>query len=193
MLSEKTFNNAVCVIVLGMFVALIVGYDKTVGYNLSLSRTLVFFPFFALGYYYSCIQEKYGSLKYVMNCCIIILTAIFLGGMFFVIKGSVLNQLLYGSYSYLACNQSIFDRCIVMGTAFASIFLLNVMFSNAKLLEKRIPYITVLGQNTMMIYLFHAFWVKFAGKYDVFHYNLAVNTSMAIAFSVIVIWESCNV
>lgn len=49
-IDEKTFkkNN---VLFISLIFALVVGYDKSIGYVMSLSRTIVLFPFFIMGHY----------------------------------------------------------------------------------------------------------------------------------------------
>lgn len=49
------------VFIVTILIALLAGYDNSVGYGMSLSRTIVFLPFFVLGHYYGLqarIEEK---------------------------------------------------------------------------------------------------------------------------------------
>ncbi|MGN1155452.1 MAG: acyltransferase family protein, partial [Agathobacter sp.] len=82
-----------------VILALVVGFDDTVGYYMSLSRIIVFFPFFILGFYwrkyqrgrklFEKIKKEYAVIALVAVCTMICF-----------ISDKVDPRWLYGSYSY---------------------------------------------------------------------------------------------
>lgn len=142
--------------------SLLAGYDRTVGYPFSLSRFLVFQPWFLLGYY--CRQggwipavkewfrKKALPLGLFMTAAVCIL--VLLMHMF-----AVSPEILYGARSYESEGYGPGVRLFAGMTALAWIGF--GCFALQPLLRWRQPMLTALGQNTMPVYLLHGFAVRY--------------------------------
>lgn len=153
-------------IFLAMIVSLLAGMDPGVGYTLSLSRTIVFFPYFIMGYYFNIdIINKYTSLKFKCAACSIIA--------FFIIILVFNTKLIdfrwfYGSFSYKQLNSpytySIIFRSLIYILAISLSFCILILIPKSKTVFSGI------GSRTVNIYLLHGFVVKLLVKYK--FYNL---------------------
>lgn len=142
--------------------ALAVGYDKSIGYQWSASRILVFQPWFLLGYYFKDAKrliQRWESLdrplKYLLTELVVLGCIVLEYGL---IRWDVPEKLLYGALSYADTGGSWQMRGLSMCCAASVIFLLFVVVG--KRLDQKIPVLTVLGQNSLSIYLFHGFLVR---------------------------------
>lgn len=145
--------------------ALLVGYDNTVGYYLSLSRFWVFLPWFVMGYY----CRKHGILEKLtdnrplrwsitaVSAVCAALTALYMYKMY------TKNLLLYGTASYESIGCTAWSRALICLFAFVWLCLLFVGIK--PLLKRNIPVITMIGQNTLPVFLVHGFVVKAAPLY----------------------------
>ena len=137
--------------------ALLVGYHNSIGYFLSLSRFFVFQPWFLLGLYcrkYAVFERLSTAAK--LRTVISIVSIVFLGlSMWFLCEIGVPARLLYGSYSYARTHCTIWTRAITMLIALNWIVILFVTLK--PLLNKRLPVLTVIGQNTLPVFLLHGF------------------------------------
>lgn len=142
--------------------SLIAGFDATVGYPLSLSRFLVFQPWFLLGHYCrngNWIPETEGwcagrkvPIKMLLTAAVCVLVL----GMHWL---AIRPEVLYGSYPYAQLNYGPAERLIAGVTAFCWIgFGCLVLLP---LLRRRVLLLTALGQNTMPVYLLHGFVVRY--------------------------------
>ena len=136
--------------------ALTAGFDNSIGYYLSISRFLVFQPFFMLGMY----CRKNGTLSRInvsRKLCAVSVCAVLLC-ILFVYCSRVPAKLLYGSYSYSAAGSSVFERAAVMAAAGVWIFFIFVVLRPR--LNMRLPLITSIGRYTWPVFLLHGFVVK---------------------------------
>ncbi|MBQ9948120.1 MAG: acyltransferase family protein [Oscillospiraceae bacterium] len=146
-------------------ISLIIGFNDYVGYFMSLSRFFVFQPWFLLGYYCKkdgiletiSVRSKIHSIITFISIAIIVLSAPFL------YYTKIPSRLLYGSYSYTNCDSTIWMRTIVFMISLAWILFLFVGVKHV--LNKKIPLITIIGQNTWPIFLLHGFFVKIIPVY----------------------------
>ena len=142
--------------------SLMAGFDATVGYPLSLSRFLVFQPWFLLGYYCRngnwipeteawCAGRKIPvKLLLTAGVCVLVLGMQWL---------AIRPEVLYGSYPYTQLNYGPAERLFAGATAFCWIgFGCLVLLP---MLRRRIPVLTALGQNTLPVYLLHGFVVRY--------------------------------
>lgn len=146
--------------------ALVIGYDSSVGYNMSLSRFFVFQPFFLMGLYfrqYLPAWEKYAQKNKKGMAGMAGVSAVAAASTFALTDGKwITKQMLYGSYSYQALNYGITHRLVIFLAAviWLAFFLLTVK----PLINKKLPVISMIGANTMPVYLLHAWVVKLIGK-----------------------------
>ena len=143
-----------------VMIAFLIGYDKSVGYHMSLSRFFVFQPWFLLGFY--C---KKNDILRKLSVHTKMLTIISRIGVYGVLLSSIYlvidnmpYELLYGSLPYNGYNITIGKRAIVMIISLCWIMFLFVVLKTY--LNKKIPLITTIGQNTLPVYLLHGFVVK---------------------------------
>ena len=142
--------------------SLLAGYDRTLGYQLSLSRFFVFQPWFLLGYYsrQENLLERISNLdkdRKLMLGGICTAAALILPLIMHLFGFSY--QILYGSHSYDALNYGPWERLFAAVTALAWIgFGILVL---RPLLHWPLPMLTALGQNTMSVFLLHGFVVRY--------------------------------
>lgn len=136
--------------------SLAVGYDSTVGYSMTLSRLLVFQPWFLLGFYARSVPHrpvhwiKKILIGIALTVCIILLW-----------RWPITNNMLYGSYPYATLQYHAGTRLFL--SVLALLWILFFYFVLKPLLNIYIPLITTLGQNTLPIFLLHGFLVKYIG------------------------------
>ena len=142
--------------------SLLAGYDQTVGYRLSLSRFLVFQPWFLLGHYsrrgdWLSKAARWGEarkvpLKWIPTAAVCILPPV-MQLMDFPYK------ILYGSSAYAVLDYGPWERIFAGVTALAWIGFGGLVL--LPLLRWRLPMLTALGQNTMGVFLLHGFAVRY--------------------------------
>lgn len=151
--------NGACaknVLTVSVLIALITGYDITIGYFLSLSRTIVLFPFFYLGI---CIRKNIpmlnkmrANMKYrILSVCVLFACTILI----FIFRFEISSSWLYHSLDYIRSDSNIVYRSIILLTA--TVIILS-LFCIAP--ERNLGFLTRLGQNTMPVFLLHGFVVK---------------------------------
>ena len=139
-----------------LILSVVVGYDSTVGYGMTLSRLLVFQPWFLLGFYAR--KTEFKPLSMVSKVLIVFALAVSIA---ILCRSSISNDMLYGSYSY---HKLQYHAGIRIFLAFiAMVWILMFYFVFRPLVNTRIPLITTLGQNTLPIYILHGFIVKYIG------------------------------
>lgn len=126
------------------------GLDDTVGYYGTLSRIIVFYPFFVAGYYI----KKYGYIQQVHSVsktikAISALTVLLAVVTFSFLASHIDAKWLYGSYSYAAGNYNVFFR--------AAHYLIATMIGGVILMfaPKEKTFISAWGNNSFIIYLSH--------------------------------------
>ena len=184
-LPDKGSLYAWIALLVSFLAALIVGYDTTVGYYLSLSRMIVFLPFFLWGYYDDSFREnlgKYFNLRKMKWLILAISVGIIVLGERYILRNQIPLGLLYGSNSYSACESSVISRLVTMITGTGCILFLDILLP-----KKKIPVISMLGKNTMPVFLFHGFIIRLAQKYALFHFGLSGNFALACMLTLVVI------
>lgn len=142
--------------------SLMAGFDATVEYPLSLSRFLVFQPWFLLGHYCSkgdwiLAMERWSAtrripLKSLLTAAVCMLVLLMQ-------MVSFRPEVLYGSYPYVRLNYGPLERLFAGITALCWIgFGCLVLLP---LLRWPLPMLTALGQNTLPVYLLHGFVVRY--------------------------------
>ncbi|MBF2685556.1 acyltransferase family protein [Listeria welshimeri] len=155
-------------VIVAVFIGLVAGYFDVIGGYLSLSRTLVFFPFFLVGYFLT--KEHFYLLKMhfatIIGSIFIVLLLIFIA-----INPSLNDKWFLGSKPYAnfveVKSLGLFIRALVYFISFCSI---AAFFSFVP--RKRL-FFTKWGKNTLYVYLLHGFFIKFfrEGSQTDFQYN----------------------
>ena len=180
-------NKGILIITcISLALGIISGFDKTLGYYMSLSRIFYFLPFFITGF---CIRkvidtETFQSIaskryiRYISGALSVL-----------VIVGISLNyqqidvRWLYGSFTYELEGYTIFIRLLSYLTAFSiSIFLMSVA-------PKRKRFYTYIGQRSLQIYLLHGFLMRLILKMNIYNYvqNQYFRLLLSCAISIIIV------
>lgn len=170
------------VVFLGTIIlAIAIGFDNSIGYYMSLSRTFVFFPFFVVGYYTG--HEVFGIYNVIQrerSKIIINLTAIIL--MFFIcvimFRQNLNGGSLYGTLSYQQGEFFWYIRLEMAAVAFAWIVIFIILIPNRKIIGKL---------DTFPIYVMHGFVVLYLRKHNPFVYSFPVNLLIASLISIMII------
>lgn len=159
-----TTLKRIAAVIVTMVLALLVGFEDTVGYYMSLSRFFVFQPFFLMGYY--CRQEEPNLRRFFaprakQKTLIRVLTvpvALATVGLMFVPR--ITADMMYGSYPYSVLNYGVAVRAVLMIAAV--VWIAFFMLAVKPLVAREIPVLSMIGANTLSIYLLHGFAVKLA-------------------------------
>lgn len=147
-------------VAVSVVLALLVGFDKSIDYQWSASRIVVFQPWFLLGYYFRRADGlrarwegagrgfKGAVLGLVALGCVVLERLM--------LRWGISAKMMLGAYGYEELQYGWQARGLIMCCAAGIIFLL--FFGLAPCLKWRIPVITTLGQNTLPIYLLHGFF-----------------------------------
>lgn len=141
--------------------ALLAGFDKSIDYQWSASRIIVFQPWFLLGYYFrraDSLRTRWEGagrtfrgtvLGLAVVCCVAL--------EWLLLRWGISAKMMLGTYGYEELGYSWQARGLIMCCA-ASVILLLFM-GLAPCLKCRIPVVTTLGQNTLSVYLLHGFFI----------------------------------
>lgn len=162
--------------------ALLAGFDKSIDYQWSASRIIAFQPWFLLGYYFrraDGLRARWNGAGRTFRGTILGLAALCCVGLeWLLLWQGVTAKMMLGAYGYEDLGYRWQTRGLIMCCAVCVIFLLFVGL--APRLKGRIPVITVLGQNTLPIYLLHGFF---------FHlFRLKYSWLVAQTWQVLLVW-----
>ena len=161
----KKKSKAVFLLSCAFFMSLVVGFDVRIGYYLSLSRAYVFFFFFLCGFYqrrfisFDKLEElkKNKKIKLAVWISAVVVAVVEL----LCLKG-INKAWFYGSYAYSALDYNVLIRLMIMlgAIVFSSLLVLTVT-------NKKIPFVTYIGQNCIYIFLLHGFVVKLVNGLEI--------------------------
>ncbi|WP_394157346.1 acyltransferase family protein [Bacillus altitudinis] len=140
-------------VLLSVLSGILIGYDSFVGDYLVLSRVIVFFPFFLLGYYID--QNKFVTFLSSQKLRILSLMVLIISFLFVFFNIEYIYQFrgfLTGRNSYEVLKQPIYGGFYRM-----VFYLLAVILSTACLfiVSKSKTIFTIIGQRTLQIYILH--------------------------------------
>ena len=182
-------KKAIFIIIFAFMISIIVGFVDSIGYWLSLSRIIVFLPYFLLGYYTKKFgfnfldmkdkNNKLNKMKITMIIILLSVTLIYLGG----IRDIIEARWLYGSYSYNKANYNYIVRIVLIILSLSELIIFYNVTPN-----KNMNMISKIGANTLTIYLLHGLVIKiFKIRKSIFVYEEHVNIIIAIATSIIML------
>lgn len=184
LIDVKSRRNKGLILMGTIVLALLSGYDKSVGYTMSLARILSFLPFFVAGYYMhkdslgqQILQAKRKNLW--ITCSYTIMVVLFTA--YVLHTGLISKKMLYGSYSYEAADYSMGIKALLLLIASAWIILFLWVTPN-----KKIALLSNIGRYTMPIFLLHGFLVKLAGKW-IAQGKLEMNLLQAILATLVIV------
>jgi fucose 4-O-acetylase-like acetyltransferase len=163
------FNQFKYPIILSLLTGLACGIS-TYGYNLSFSRTFVFFPFFLIGHYYhqKIMEEmqKYKASKFIGIGAIVVL---FLTIFILLDVNDFSVAWLYGSMSYSSLGVGWGQGVIIRFSTYVLAILLGMALLS--IVQKDRNVFSTYGENSLYIYVLHGFVMKglvAAGVYTYF-------------------------
>lgn len=167
--------------------ALLIGYEKSVSYYLSLSRFFVFLPWFLLGLYCgkhrAAIEGRARSAKPLF--CLPVLLLTLAAAVFIHHFPGLTSAMFYGSYPYASLGYTPLTRLVLM--LGATLWLLLLLLFSLRLMNRPIPLLTCLGRNTLPVFLLHGFVVRGLPVLapDVLRHPLAV---LGLAFGMLLLF-----
>lgn len=169
-----------------VILAIAIGFDNSIGYYMSLSRTFVFFPFFVSGYYIGHNVFKLNNIiQSIKNNRIVKILSFILAFIICVAmyKQNLNASALYGSLSYQQGGFSWSIRLEMVVIAFLWIGIFMVFVPDQKIFER---------VDTFPIYVLHGFIILYLRKYNLFIYSFLINLFIATLISIIVILACGN-
>lgn len=152
-------NTHIAYLTVSAALALLAGFDDTVGYYASLSRFFVYLPWFLLGYY----SNRYEAallprLSRHRDTLLAVCVLVIVFSLFYLHMADFPSAALFGSYAYSKQAYSPLDRLLFMVIGLGWAGLLLRLFTGA--LDRPVPLLTTLGRNTLPVFLLHGFVVK---------------------------------
>lgn len=142
--------------ILAISLGIVIGYFDEINTYLSLSRTIVFFPLFLLGYYFK--KEDFkriqtNKIKIISFCIVLTIFAVFY------ILPEFDYKWLFGSKPY----EELHDSGINGGIVRLGVYVLTILTTLCFLaiVPKRNFFFTKWGTRSIYIYLLHGFFIKF--------------------------------
>lgn len=178
-------------ILLSIFTGLACGFNSY-DYNLSFSRTFVFFPFFLLGHYgHAKILEKIGKYEISRIIGIAVIAATLVIILTTAEHSSFNFGWLYGSRSYSKLGVEWEQGVIYRACIYALALLLGMAFLSV--VPKRRGFYTAYGKESLYIYVLHGFVIKSflaAGFYKYINSGLKVAVLMLVSLVLLPILSS---
>lgn len=157
---DFTVKSGLAVIAVSVALALVIGYEPTFAYYLALSRTVAYFPFFITGVYISKFKVQFAAgLKEIsgVQWKLLSLAGVILCLAGIWIKRSDIQYMwLYNANYYARIGYNAGIRLVFFIVAAVFIFFLLSWGFN-----KKIFLFSSIGKNSMPIFLFHGFIVKY--------------------------------
>ena len=196
-------KEKITLLIISFILSIIVGLDTTVGYYLTLSRMIVFLPFFLLGNinkntnYLSNVINKFKLKKNInysnhkISNYILLICVLFILMISYLISNNLANiniAWLYGSYSYqtIGYNSLIRLGCTISSLVFLCFFLLVIP-------NKKFPVISNIGKSSMQIFLLHGFLILIIREFNLFSNSLHPIFDQLIITLLIIIVLSQNI
>jgi fucose 4-O-acetylase-like acetyltransferase len=165
LLNQQKLWQCAIVVVLCCILSVLVGYEKQIGYFMTLSRFFVFLPYFVLGYYigrYKAVLQQFWTKLSIQNVLLGVVAVLAVAGVIlYLLQDSVIKtNMMYGSYSYEAAwyHAGIRIRLLGIGMCWVMFFL----FTLVPILRFKIPIVSTIGKNTLPVFLLHGFFLRYA-------------------------------
>lgn len=160
------------VIIISLIISLLIGYFDSIGDFLCLSRIIVFYPFFILGYHLSNnhISDilKNNKIKFIS-----ILLSLFVFIFIFIFCDSLyeFRGFLSARNSYIKLNHPVYGSVIRL-----LIYIISIITSLGVLymIPRFSFFISTLGRRTLQIYCLHYFFINAYHKYNLNKYIVSL-------------------
>lgn len=171
------------IVLISFIVGIIVGVIPAVNGYLSISRTIVFLPFFLLGYYTK--EEHFEKLKSINKLFAFIGIALFLFIAIFVVNYNIVDyKFLYNSYSFSSLEVGLFNGLLYRGILYIS----SILFGACVIMlvpNKKQRYSNI-GKATMNVYVFHIYLVMLV-YFFIPKWNMGIIQNILILLSPVLI------
>jgi fucose 4-O-acetylase-like acetyltransferase len=169
-------------LIIAAVIALLAGFDDTIGYYFSLSRLIVFFPFFLLGSLFSKQPEKLKTFTANRAVKVLaVLGALAVAVVIFLLRSNIQRGWFYESVSYSAGGYSLWIRLLMLIAA-----LLVIIFLLVWTPRRSLGFFTRIGRYTMTVYLLHGFVKLKLAEYGTEVFRYGEYTNLLIAFGLAV-------
>jgi fucose 4-O-acetylase-like acetyltransferase len=149
-------------IFISLFLAVVIGGVPQAGPVMSLSRTVVFFPFYLLGYHFD--GELFGRLTLKVGAVIKVTAALIILGILLLIQQNVIHlnyNMLYAFSSYQDCGYTFVRGALLRGFIFLLAAVISACF--LCLIPKKETILTKWGSGSLNIYILHMFLIPAVG------------------------------
>ncbi|WP_341484221.1 acyltransferase family protein [Clostridium tyrobutyricum] len=179
------FSKVRYCILIAIFVSILCGFDDSIGYYLSLSRTITFFPYFLMGHFceksHIDVIKKYIRKKYAIWGLSIIFMILYL------LNAKIDYRWFYGSYSYSKLSSNTICPQYMI-RLFTYILAIGMSIFVLALIPGKKLFFTKLGSRTMAVYVFHGFIIKLLIKYNFFdHINSLLSKILIVMLSLLIV------
>ena len=175
----KNRITQITIVITSIVVSILAGFDSSLGYYGSLARFFSFLPFFITGFYISKAEKKKKCpiwFVFILGFLLVI------SSHYIITAPEISKNVLYGAYSYEKAHYHAGIKLFLLLVGFAwTIFLL------VAIPRKKIAFLSVLGQNTLSVFLLHGFFVRLAKKHKLFCYSEGENILLATILSLSII------
>ena len=165
------------VLLICVAVALLAGFEADIGYYMSLSRALVFLPFFVAGHYYSAFSGKRWLEGRRVWIAVLSGIALFACQYLFQ-RFQIRAEIFHSSVGYEAQETGVRVRMLFLFCAASGIALLL-----AAVPDRKIPLMTDIGGKTLPIFLLHGIIIRIILRFDLFPGSASQNLLLALALA----------
>ncbi len=168
-LISKTFTKIKYPIIISIIIALAVGFIDGIGADYSLSRTIVFYPFFLIGHYLT--KEHIEKIRtFNIGYAITGLILVLIGAYLYKTNAYPLSM-LYARASYELSYATLIEGFLLrIGIYIAALI---ATFSLIKLIPNKKTIFTNIGVNSLLVLVLHVYIIRYftyTNLYDSFNY-----------------------
>ncbi|MGN0396609.1 MAG: acyltransferase family protein [Candidatus Fimimorpha sp.] len=174
------------IVVGSVCLSLLVGFENMIEYYFSLSKFFTFLPYFLMGYYignHKILKEMIESGRIYSKILMCVSAGVVGICCLYVLWNPIVTPfVLHGGNTYSRANYGPLTKgsLVIVAVVWIIFFLL------IPCLNRKIRFMTSIGQHTISIFLMHGFFVKLLRKYMTFAFSQAGNIALAAIFTVLI-------
>lgn len=173
-------------LLLAVFTGLAAGYVDLSEYGLSLSRTLVFFPFFLAGYFMTTEHVQLIKTKGLRIAGIIFMPALFTFIYLFINVDVTLDtDWLSGAVAYSRLEAEMSGGVIrFIIYLLAALLIVSII---ALIPSRNFGWLTKIGEKTLYVYLLHGFIIQPLREFEILWYNHWYDAFLFVLISALIV------